>query len=670
MGKMKKILYIVDDKADLKCFLNYIQRRESADSLSFFICPITINDNFISRIKQSLLGFGEIELLPFVEEFNKNAFLYKDKFIKFLSDFSSGRQNGFMSLKKYFVYPFNKFSLWWLSLVQEKSTVKKESYHNLAKLITIINFLYAYSIDEVYLDIRNKQLKKSILRNKGNVEFVLRARSLNSSAIDLFVSLIKTVGYTAFFIIRKCIIYFIFGYDRLKRLSSIEKTKFLLITYFPFTETERKIFNGNIFKSKYYGSLQASIEKRYKDETSWIGILQYNSKLNINAIKGIKKINADGYRLFLPEELISFREIIISFHVFFQICLKFLKIIPYLSHKFEFDIERKINIWDIYKEEWVDSFSGSYLIGELFYYHIFSNIMTRLKDETVIMYPSELYAWENALNIARKGCKKIKTVGIQHSSISFLQLNYFNAPADLKNDDVINSFPLPDYLACSGEIPMRLLLDSGWPKERIFVLGAIRYHQLSKFLKEEIRWGMRPKNITVALSHIKFEVEELLLILKQAFQDKGICTFLIKPHISYPIDNILKLINSDYPDRKFELCIDEPLEDLLISSRAVITTSSTASLDGVACQCPVIIPKLSSRAVMNPLNELNEGFAIYVSNQEELINAVTSIVNSEKSPIKFEKIKSFINKYFTFVTAEDEYFSRLEKALLNKYCAK
>ena len=218
-------------------------------------------------------------------------------------------------------------------------------------------------------------------------------------------------------------------------------------------------------------------------------------------------------------------------------------------------------------------------------------------------------------------------------------------------------------MTCSGKIPMQLLVDNGWPKEKIFVLGAVRYHELSKLLQEEIDWGRRPKKITIALSHAKFEVEELLSILKQAFCDNDICTFLIKPHILYPVRDIIRLVNSSYSGHNFKLCINEPLEDLMISSRAVITTGSTASLDGIICQCPVIIPKLSCRIVMNPLTEDNDGFAIYVSNQDELISAVTSVVNSKESPIEFSKIKPFINGYFAFAGTEDEYYLRLENKL-------
>ena len=85
---MKRIIYIVDDKADVKSFLDHIRRIKNKEDIGFFICPITTNNTFISAVEEGLLEFGNTELLSFVEEFNKNAFFYKDRFIKFLSDFS------------------------------------------------------------------------------------------------------------------------------------------------------------------------------------------------------------------------------------------------------------------------------------------------------------------------------------------------------------------------------------------------------------------------------------------------------------------------------------------------------------------------------------------------------------------------------------------------------
>ncbi|NQT23366.1 MAG: hypothetical protein HQ579_08040, partial [Candidatus Omnitrophica bacterium] len=658
------ILYVIDDKVKATDFISFIKKKANKDCFYIYICPITTNYDLVDQVAQRLSEYGKVKILPFLKEFHKNAFLYKNPFIKFLSDFSKGKDKPFISVRKYFAYPFGKFSLWWFSLVAEKSTLKRQSYHNLAKLITIINFQDNYSIDELYIDIENESLKKCILRNKGNTRTCTRTQPQKNIVASLIGALLKAGGYIVFFLIRKCVLNVLFWNKAVKKRSILRGTKFLFVTNFPFVDKE--LFKENIFRSKYFDPLQASIERRYRGRVSWIGILQDNTKLNISELKLAAKINEWGYCVFMPEELISFRQIISAIVVFFYIGFKFLLKTPYLMRNFVFDCRKKINIWDIYQEEWIYSFFGSYLMGGLLYHHIFSNALSNIKEDAVILYPAELYAWENAINIAKKQYKSVKTIGIQHTSVPLLLLNYFNFPEDFKSPDVINSFPSPDYLASAGSIPQRVLIDSGWPKEKIFNIGAIRYHGLSRFPQRKIDWNMRKKQVIVALPVPKEEVEEILLLLWRAFRDINVCTFVIKPHPICSIQHIIKSMGFNGANGKFLLDIDSPLEDLLISSRAVIVTGSTASLDGIACQCPVIIPRLSCKVDMNPLTGVNSGFARYVESKDELVDTVKSIVNSEKSPLAFDKCKAFISEYFTICDDKDEYFLRLERELSKK----
>jgi len=632
---MKNILYIIDDRSNPQRFLKCIEKRKNKDLLNFYICPITVDNKAISRISSLLSGYGRIVSLPFIKEFHKNAFSHKDRFIKFLSDFSSGNGKDLINLRRYFTCPFDVFSLWWLSLVEEKSTVKTNSYHNLAKLITIVDFQHDYAIDEIYADIENEDLKKAVFKNKGQRKINIKSGFKNNTPVILMSHFIKALGYAVFFIIRKCILYIISRDGSAKRWAMLKKSKFLFVTYFPFAD--RKLLDKNIFKNNYLGPLQTSIERQYKNELSWIGMLQDNSGLNISTMRLARQVNGWGYSLFLPEEL-------------------------YIARNFIFDYGKTVNIWDLFQDEWVYSFFGTYLMGNLLYYHIFCNAVSEIKKEAVVIYPSELVAWENALNIACKKNKEVKTVGIQHSSVPLLILKYFHSADDLKEGNMVDSFPAPRYLATTGEIPMKILVSGGWPKERVFNIGAIRYHRLLKLLEKETDWNKRDKRVVVALSIVKEEAREILSILKETFRDKDICTFVIKPHPACPVNDIFKAMGIESADNKFKLEINDiPLEDLLLSSRAVLVASSAASLNGIACQCPVIIPRLSCMADMNPLSGINEELASYVTNSHELMETVRSIVDSSTSPVEFDKSRAFINNYFTLMNGEDEYFRRLAR---------
>lgn len=660
---MTKILYVVDNKARVDRFIQYIKRCPAKGGLTFYICPITIDNDKIDKVRQEISAYGETVILPFIRRFHDNGFLYKDKFIQFLSDFSSGRKNGAISLRRYFAYPSGNFSAWWLSLIAEKNTAKNKMYHNFVKLITVLGFQDDYAIDKVYIDIEDNDLKKAIFGNNDKTKVIARVRPQNRLGINLAVYFIKALGYCALFVIRKIVLFIVSGRNIGKRIDLLKGTKSLLITFFPFT-VDRELLKKNVFKNKVFGPLQESLEKRSKDTIAWIGIEKDYSGLNIQDINLAKKINGWGYNLFLEGELISFREMTCAFFTFLLLSLRFLIKIPYLSRNLIFQDKKRINLWDIFQDGWIYSFFGSNLIGGLLYYHFFLNIMTTIKKEAIVIYPSELQWWENALNIARKGNKRITTLGIQHSSVPLTFLSYFNSSVDLNSEDAFDAFPLPDYLATSGNIPSRLLVDSGWPEEKIFDIGAIKYHRLSRFLDQKIEWGRREKKVVVALSIIKEEIEEMLLMLFQSFRNENICTFIIRPHPATSfIEDIIKTSGMNSGGNKFILDVDTPLESLLITARAAIVSSSTVSLNAIACQCPVVIPRLSGMVDMNPLSHIVDGLVIYADSQDELRTAIRSVMDSKESPVEFSKCKSFFHEYFTIVENEDEYFLRLQKQI-------
>ena len=662
---MTRILYIIDSKARVDKFIQYIKRTALGEALAFYICPITIDSDIVNAVREKLAEYAQVTVLPFIAKFHENGFSYKDKFIKFLADFSSNRNSGAASLRNYFSYPFADFSVWWFSSIAEKNTAKNNTYHNFIKLMTILDFQEKCRANEVYVDIQDNGLKKSILRNKGDKKLTVAVKPKNKTGINLIIYFIKALGYFIFFIITKIILRFISGGSIKRRKSLMADAKFLMVTFFPFS-TDTGLLKKKIFNNKVYGPLQESLEKSHKDKIAWLAMEKEYSGWNIKDIKLAKKINSWGYNLFLREELITLGQMAIAFSAFLIISLKFFIKIPYISRNFIFGNEKKVNLWDIFAEEWIYSFCGSNLIGGLCYYHIFSNMLAARKEPVVVIYPAELQWWESALNIARGQNKKVTTVGIQHSSVPFLFLSYFNYPADLNCKDNFNTFPLPDYLATSGNIPSKLLVDSGWPKRKIFDIGAIKYHRLLKFLDQEIAWNKREKKVVVALSIIHEEIKEMLLMLKQSFRNENTYNFVIKAHpATIQIRDFIKASGIDTFGNKFILDTHTPIENLLISSRAIIVVSSTASLDAVACQCPVVIPRLSCRVDMNPLSNVAEDLVRYADTQDEFRAVIGSIAGSEKSPIEFSKCKSFFNDYFTIVGNEDEYFERLQRQISN-----
>ena len=154
-------------------------------------------------------------------------------------------------------------------------------------------------------------------------------------------------------------------------------------------------------------------------------------------------------------------------------------------------------------------------------------------------------------------------------------------------------------------------------------------------------------------------------MLWQAFRDSSGLSVVIKAHPASSIDDIRESISFDKKKNVFIFEKNKSLDELLKESRALIVTGSSASLDGLALKCPVIIPLLSETVDMNPLSWIGSEFAHYVSNIKELVDIIETLINSENAPYGIDKAADFINNYFTLSLDENEYFNKLKDFVLN-----
>lgn len=657
---MKNILYILDNRSDIAGFIDYLKRNKKTSDVNFHICPLTATEDKAINAERTLSVYGKTEIIPFLEEFHKNAFLVREKFISFISYFGRGTGGHAVSFIRYFRHPFRDFSLWWLSLIREKCTYKHQSYHDLIRLITIMNISERCLADEIYVDIRNGALKRAILKNKTTAKVIFESFPKKIGILPVIISLVKTFGYMAFFAARKFLLFIFEGGNAGRKKEILKRSEFVFVAPFPFADPNKA--SKNIFRNEYVGALHESAEKKHKNKVSFIGILHDNTRLNLREIKFLSRINSWGYCAFLPEELISLRQVVSSAFVFFLTFLKYILKIPYISSNFIFEYgNKKFNIWDLFEDEWRYSFAGSNLAKNLFYYCAFYNAEKIINSSAAIIYPFELYGWENALNIALRDNKRLKTVAVQNTSVPMLILNYFNTSEEFKGGNLIESLPMPDFIAASGRLPLRLLSDSGWPEERLFDLGATRYQKLSGVIERDIPWAARKKQVVVVLSSIEIEAREMLSFLLEAVKNEGTCDFIIKSHLLCDIKNT--------PGSMLIFDSKTPLHELFTLSRVAVVAGSAASIDAIACKCPVLIPRLYCMVDLNPLSGIGSGLPRYTTGKKEFLTTVRSMVNSEVCQIEPKLCTSFAKDYFTILKDEDSYFTRLcEKLKENTQC--
>lgn len=647
----KNVLYIFDETATDRW---YRYKNKEVDKL--FLCPLTVNQEHISTITQRMqIGTRwDVEQVNFPKIFNEKAFSIRDEYIRFIAEFPEKN-----NLKEYF--KLGSFSAWWFSLTAEKNTLRiDDTYRKLTKFLTILDIQKKYSCQEIWVDINDRELTHSIVSQEKVDGFTSKDLRHHNRKPDIIVALSNFIDSTVYF--SKFIKRFVTTKKRMHGLSGRKKilknSRFLLVTYFPLVDKEQ--LKHKKFVNKFYQPLQGPLEKKYKGRFIWLGLIADIDGFDWDASVALgRQINKWGHPFYFSEEWLTLKDLFIALMQFSYLSIKFLIKAPLLSREFKYP-NTDMNIWPLFKNEWYSSFFGPRgLFNGLIFYRIFNNVFRHLKNDAIVTYIAEMYTWEKALNIAAKERKELKVVGIQHTITPLLLLNYFNHKTELRQGNNVQTMPQPNYLACVGKIPLKLFQDAGWNKNKVFVLGAIRFQHYKQHLEQEIPWNNRENKVIVALMISPEESKEVLTFVYHAFKENTEYQVIIKGHPSCPVPPLISELNIGFDEKIFKI-VETPLSELLPTAKAVVVTESSSSLESIACQCPIIVPRLPNFIDMDPLSGVSD-LPIYVASSKELKKIVDEIMDKKESPLAYEKCREFIESYCDFPESDEEFLRRIEE---------
>lgn len=661
-------VYVFDEQADWQKAIKYFKGHYVNNIL---LCPVTTDQVSINKVSEKLkeiATFGEeAHDVNILSAFDKKAYAIKDHFVEFVHDFANTKISGGKSIKEYFKFPFKDISTWWFSLVVEKSVLKSNAFDNMVKLLAILDRIDSCGVKEIYIDLKNRDLVAALIKNIKDDNKIInfsKKRAYSESycfAKNVFFAINYIIqGFKRFYYLKKNMGGF------LSRLDHFRESQYVFVTYFPLLDKAR--FREGEFINRYYEPLQRALKGKDRHIYNWLAI---NSCIDGYTWKeGVKigsQINSMGETLLFYEEWLGIKQLLMGFMVYLRMAFLFILKRHQISKSFIFkdkDNERFVDLWQIYKNEWYSSFCGDVMADGILFYLAFQNILARLKKGATILYYMENHGWEKALNIAANEVGGLNVVGVQHSSVPALSLNFFECHIKNKNNDEnINGLPSPNYLACVGKTTQNIFEKQGWDKQKLFILGGLRYKYISKYLNGAFEWDKRENMIIVALTISPIESQELLYYVYQAFgRIPGDIQIVIKAHYaSQSIATIMKSVNLSL-DKQNYVISDVPMSTLLPKAKALVTCGSTVDIEALACRCPVIIPRLASAVDNSPLSNFTD-LAIYVDSPNELKNKIDKIIRLNKSPLSSEDCVRFVKDYFEPISSDEEYLNRLEFAL-------
>jgi surface carbohydrate biosynthesis protein (TIGR04326 family) len=270
-------------------------------------------------------------------------------------------------------------------------------------------------------------------------------------------------------------------------------------------------------------------------------------------------------------------------------------------------------LWPMLRGDWHSSLNGPAAMANCLYITLFDEALATMPRQHQGLYLYENQAWEKALLRAWRRHGHGEIIGVQHATVPYWHLYYFDDPRSLGADG-ISTLPLPDRLAVNGGVAWRAFADGGYPKEKLVEVEALRYLYLFKAAGDRHR-GSGPLRVLVVGDMIPASMHNLLALLQDAARRiPAGYEFTLKPHPGYSVDL------SAFPDLTIAET-DESLAKLLGGYDVALAANSTsAAVDAYVALLPVIIAVDGGSLNLSPLR--GRPGVTFVSASQELEKAL------------------------------------------------
>lgn len=532
----------------------------------------------------------------YIEE---NSEEIKNKYLKFVYELSNFEING-IKIHEFF-HLENDYNLWWMSKIAEKSTYKSNSIFDAINLIAFEHLIKNKSCKRIRLKIDCIEIRKSILHicNKLNIELIFdckinlihKIKNAFSSFLIIYFNFFKGL----FLILKKY--YSINQLNKPLNKWFSGKKSILIFSYFihldPF-----KSKTGN-FYSKQWEILPSLLESNnYK--INWIHHF-LESKVSKNIKEGYKLINE--FNDSNKNNIHSLIDSYVDKSTVFKVLKYYLKIffgnIIYNSPKNAFVLSNSsINFWNIMKDDWYSSFSGSYMAQNLFWIFQMDKLFKNIPFQKVGFYLNENQGWERCFLTAWKKYNHGKIIAVQHSTVRFWDLRYFDYQNHINNKF---SQPQPDYIAVNGPVAYKFYINSKINVKKLIKVEALRYLFHSKLFFNKLKKNddnCSSNKVLILGNVFKRTTSELLNYLSKNF-NKDI-QFVLKSHPNAIVDI------SKYPNLSiFES--NDNLESIIANYNYCIAAGDTSSaLDAYINDLKVFVYLPKAELNMSPLRDFKD----------------------------------------------------------------
>ncbi len=508
-----------------------------------------------AEIIEVIYGSGKKTSYDLKNFFEENSEKIKNEIILFVSKIKELRIN-YTSLKKLFSFDKN-FSLWDLSLVNEKNVYKSDCILNLTKFISIRKILKKKRYSKIILKNFDKKFinifKKTSLSRLYNFEIIDEIDD-NKTFKDSLLNTVNNSTILSFFYF----IYYSFKNFSFKKINKFDKNhKHVIINYF--TQFNYKKLNQSKFEPNQWPNF---LNK--KKNLFWLNIFlpskEFKTIHSINSYLRIKKIRNVDF---------------INNYFSFKIFLRVIKTFIFSNYKYNIYLKKnsflktKNDYYLFLDQEIKKSFCCFHLLQNLSYHFLIKSIFKNgVNKENKLFYLFENQPWERSLNFISNENKIDKIYGYSHTTINYWHLNYFHTKSENFN---FKENHLPKKILCHSKNCRNYLIKQGISTSKILDVSAERFRWASNIKRNEISKNKLSKILIIGDYENKINNNLINIVnssIKKLYK-KNLLSFFYKPHPSTFQNH--KNLN---PNIKI---VRDDLKKIINNFDLIISTNSTAA---------------------------------------------------------------------------------------------
>jgi len=483
-------------------------------------------------------------------------------------------------------------SAWWLNLVPDAAPLKTENIYKVFKLRALERLYARLNPDGLIYEGRDRRLHETLEAWCATRDQPYRWRRRGAAVrragrgplIRLGRSLPYWVQALAFFLWKLTTRYLPAFFRGPRPAPPDTACQALVVTYFPNIDFDRA--RDNVFWSHYWQDLPDVLDS-LGITPNWVWMHDDTPTCDFSrALTLRQRFNTSGprgERHYLLEDFVTFGVLRRALWAYAQLWVRGLALRGIRDH---FVLPgSNVNFYPLLKHEWRSSVFGTSALSGMLYHSLFDSVLRTLPAQRWCLYVWESQPWEAALISVWRRRQARPIIGYQHATIMPLNLEAFFAPAAYHGSGTA-SLPMPDVLAINGRGARDLLREVGYPDDKVAVVEALRYPQVTRRASAS---SSRGRTLLAIGGYLKSETEFLLRILNDAadlIRYAGFTRVLVRGHPFGPSS----MIHGPLPLRIPHETVATPLDRLLSDTDfALVSNSTSAVLEAIYAGVPVAV---------------------------------------------------------------------------------